>query len=83
MTRLDLTKFNFSFTPNPASNVINLSAAKSISKVEFYNILGQNVLFNKVNALNSSINIQSLNKGVYVMNVTIDGQTQGFKILKQ
>jgi hypothetical protein len=83
LSKTDLSKFNFSYAPNPANNVINLNAAKTISKVEFYNTLGQNVLTSKVGALNSAINIQSLNKGIYVMHVTIDGQTQGFKILKQ
>jgi hypothetical protein len=83
LSKTDLSKFNFSYAPNPAKNVINLNATKTISKVEFYNTLGQNVLTSKVGALNSAINIQSLNKGIYVMNVTIDGQTQGFKILKQ
>ena len=83
LSKTDLSKFKFSYAPNPANNVINLNAAKTISKVEFYNTLGQNVLTSKVGALNSAINIQSLNKGIYVMNVTIDGQTQGFKILKQ
>lgn len=83
LSKTDLSKFNFNYAPNPAKNVINLNAAKTISKVEFYNTLGQNVLSNNIGTLNSTINIQSLNKGVYVMNVTIDGQTQGFKILKQ
>ena len=79
----DFTKYNFSYAPNPANNFINLIAAKTISKVELYNTLGQNVLSHKVGTLNSRINIQSLNKGVYVMNVTIEGQTKSFKILKQ
>lgn len=78
-----LSKFNFSYAPNPANNVINLNAAKTISNVEFYNNLGQNVLATKVNALSSNLNISGLNKGIYMMNVTIDGQTQAFKILKQ
>ena len=79
----DLSKFNFSYAPNPANNVINLNAAKTISKVEFFNNLGQNVLSSNVNALSSNMNISGLNKGIYMMNVTIDGQTQAFKILKQ
>ena len=78
-----LSKFNFSYAPNPANNFINLSAAKTISKVEFFNNLGQNVLATSVNALSSNVNISGLNKGIYMMNVTIDGQTQAFKILKQ
>ena len=79
----DLSKFNFSYAPNPANNLINLSAANTISKVEFFNNLGQNVLVSNVNALSSNLNISGLNKGIYMMNVTIDGQTQAFKILKQ
>ena len=79
----DLSKFNFSYAPNPVNNVINLNAAKTISTVEFFNNLGQNVLTTNVNALNSNINISTLNKGIYMMNVTIAGQTQAFKILKQ
>lgn len=79
----DLSKFNFSYAPNPTNNFINLSAAKTISKVEFFNNLGQNVLVSNVNALSSNVNISGLNKGIYMMNVTIAGQTQAFKILKQ
>lgn len=79
----DLSKFNFSFAPNPAKNVINLNAAEAITKVAFYNTLGQNTLNAKVNALNTNINIASLNKGIYLMHVTIGGQTQAFKVLKQ
>lgn len=73
----------FTFSPNPVNNVLNLKASKTISKVEFYNNIGQNVLASNVNALSSNVNISGLNKGIYLMNVTIDGQTQGFKILKQ
>lgn len=79
----DLSKFNFSFAPNPAKNVINLNAAEAITKVAFYNTLGQNTLNANVNALNTNINIASLNKGIYLMHVTIGGQTQAFKVLKQ
>ena len=77
-----LSKFNFSYAPNPANNFINLSAAKTISKVEFFNNLGQNVLATSVNALSSNVNISGLNKGIYMMNITIDGQTQAFQNFK-
>ena len=74
---------DFKFYPNPANNIINLKATKTISMVKFYNSLGQNVLTSKTNALQSKLNISKLNKGIYMMNVTIEGQTQAFKILKQ
>ena len=50
---------NSTLTINPANNVINLSAAKTISKVAFYNALGQNVLTLNVKALNSNLNISA------------------------
>lgn len=83
LSKTDFSKFNFSYAPNPVKNEINLAATKTISKVEFYNMIGQNVLSTKVNTLNTVINTNSLIKGLYIMNVTIEGQTQGFKILKQ
>lgn len=83
LSNRNFKKYHFGYAPNPSNNVINISAAKTISKVDFYNTLGQNVLTSNINALNSAINVQSLNKGVYVINVTIDGQTKVSKILKQ
>lgn len=47
--------FNFSYAPNPATNVVNLSAANSISDVEFINLLGQKVLSVTVNADRKSV----------------------------
>jgi Secretion system C-terminal sorting domain len=73
----------FSYYPNPAKNELNLSAAQNISKVSLFNILGQNVLSETVDANQKQINVSNLQKGVYVMEVTIDNATQSFKIVKQ
>lgn len=83
LSNTDLSKFDFNYGPNPANNIINLNASKIISKVEFYNHLGQKVLSTKVNALDSKINIESLTNGMYVMAVTIEDLKKGFKIIKK
>jgi hypothetical protein len=75
--------FNFSYAPNPATNVLNLNAANSISDVEFINVIGQKVLSVAVNAKQKEVNVSSLEKGVYFMNVTIDGTKGTYKIIKK
>jgi hypothetical protein len=78
-----LEKFNFSFSPNPSKNFIKVSAANNIENVEIYNLIGQKVLSKNLSANNENINISDLAKGVYVMNVTIDGLKGSFKIIKE
>lgn len=75
--------FNFSYAPNPATNVLNLNAANSISEVEFINLIGQKVLSVAVNAKQKEVNVSSLDKGIYFMNVTIDGTKGTYKIIKK
>jgi len=75
--------FKFAYYPNPTKNIVNLSAANSISNVEFFNVLGQKVLSTTVNATQKQVNISSLEKGLYLMNVTIDGSKGTYKIIKE
>lgn len=76
-------KFDFKLSPNPATNVLNIQASKPISNVEFFNVLGQKNLSKSINALNSNVDISNLKKGIYLVNVTIDGQTQAYKVVKE
>lgn len=73
----------FSYYPNPTRNQLNITAAKNISKVELYNVLGQNVLTNVVNATQKQVDISNLKTGIYMMEVTVENTKQSFKIVKQ
>lgn len=77
------SNFKFSVYPNPTSGQLNVSAVQNISKIELFNILGQRVLSETVQATQKQLTISNLQKGVYVMEVTIDNATQSFKIVKQ
>ena len=72
----------FSYYPNPSSDVINLSAKQNIEKAAIYNILGQKVIDQNINATSSRLNVANLNTGTYLMQVTVDGKTATYKILK-
>lgn len=79
----EFSNFKFSYYPNPSSNQVNLSAEKNISKVELFNLLGQKVLSNTVNASQKQLNIANLQKGIYLMEVSIDNAKKTFKIIKE
>jgi hypothetical protein len=76
-------QFSFKSYPNPATNQLNLSANKTIDSVSFYNVLGQKVQSNAVNATNKQIDISNFKNGVYMMEVTIDNVKQTYKIMKK
>ncbi|MDC8001495.1 T9SS type A sorting domain-containing protein [Aequorivita todarodis] len=58
---------NVSIYPNPANTTINLSNLNEEYNVAIYNMLGQKVKQQTVDASNSSINISDLTLGVYVL----------------
>ena len=79
----DLSKFNFSLSPNPAKNHIALNASKVVDSVEIYNSLGQSVKTVVLGATSNVVNIAALNKGVYIAKVNMAGQTGTYRFIKQ
>ncbi len=72
----------FSYYPNPTSGMLSLKSVKNIDTVVIYNLLGQKVLGAKVDATSSNIDVSRLSVGTYVMQVSVEGQTGTYKILK-
>lgn len=73
----------FDFYPNPASNMLNLNAVDTIERVAIFNILGQKVFDQSINALSSQVDLSKLAVGTYVMSVTVGAQTGRYKIVKR
>ncbi len=73
----------FAYYPNPTTGVVNLSSIDLIENVEVYNILGQKVVDQNVNAVNTNIDITGLSVGAYIMKVSINGQVGTYKIIKR
>lgn len=65
-----------------AYNQLNLSASTSMEKVAVYNMLGQQVVSQKLANTNETVSISGLQSGVYLVSVSIDGATKTFKIVK-
>ncbi len=71
--------------PNPTSNVITVEASNKASKVSYnlYDVSGKLLKANQSLPLNNQMSLQTLAAGVYMLQVTIDGETSMRKIIKQ
>lgn len=79
---------NFAFTnlnyfPNPVKNSLTISNTSLIDSVEITSILGQNMLSQKVNSLQTEIDMSVLSNGIYFVKVTSDEQEKTLKIIKE
>jgi len=70
--------------PNPASDIIYLSASEVITEAKIYDVNGKIVTEFHLNALTQFINISELPKGIYMISYVLESGTQGYcKLLKQ
>lgn len=58
---------NVSLFPNPVSNQLTINANVNIENVQIYNILGKQVLTKSLNERSASIDVSSLNSGIYIL----------------
>lgn len=72
-----------SYYPNPVKDLLNISNATVIEKVEVYNITGQLVHSQAVSAENASVNISGLAAGAYLVTITGESGLKRIKIIKE
>ena len=78
------TKDSISHFFNTNTNELTFtSSSLPFNNVEVYNILGQQVLNKKLSQTNETINLSSINAGIYIAKVSIDGRTEAFKFVKK
>ncbi len=75
-----LTADEFTFYPNPSSNLIFLSSKEQIDKVRIIDLTGKVLI---ESAGNNQIDLTGLGAGVYMLRVEINGKTGTFRILKK
>lgn len=74
---------NIRIYPNPTSDVIQIeSKTNKINTYSLADLSGRVLLSNKLDALNSQINISHLPKGVYILTLTTNGQSIHKKVVK-
>lgn len=70
----------FDIYPNPTTSILNFKSAVQVEKILIYNMLGQLVQEEKVNALEGAINIEKLAQGTYL--VKVNDIAKGYTIIK-
>lgn len=65
-----------------SNNKLNLTSKNPMQSISIYNMLGQEVLSQKLNGNNETIDLSGLQSMVYIATVGIDGATKSFKIVK-
>ena len=73
----------FTYYPNPVNNALTLNAQNNIEDVRMYNMLGQEVMNAQPQAVDSDIDMSSLETGTYFVQVTIASITKTVRVVKQ
>ena len=73
----------FSYYPNPTSGIVNLNSEEKIELLEVYNMLGQKVISQQIDATTSELNISELATGTYLIRVIVNNKIGTYRIIKQ
>ncbi|WP_310558309.1 T9SS type A sorting domain-containing protein [Flavobacterium sp.] len=76
-------KTNIKMYPNPAKNTLTIEAKGTINKLSVFNILGQEVMTSSPKTNTTTLQTNSLQKGVYIVKTDIDGVISTSKIVKE
>lgn len=73
---------SFTFYPNPVDEQLTLKAETTIKSVAVYNLLGKMIMTETPHQLQTQLNTKSLQSGIYLMKVILDGSTKTFRVVK-
>lgn len=69
--------------PNPVKDVLTISYEQEITRVSVYNLLGQEVITQSINANETSIDVSQLPVGAYLVKVNAGDTVKTVKVIKQ
>ncbi|MDI1256101.1 MAG: T9SS type A sorting domain-containing protein [Flavobacterium sp.] len=69
--------------PNPTNGSVNFSSIENIQEIAIVSLLGQHVMTVNPNATNVKLNVSTLAKGVYIVNISGNGKSESKKLIIQ
>lgn len=72
----------FNVYPNPASSLVNISSDVDSFDVSVSDLTGKVVLTKSMSGIENSVDVSSLNSGVYFFTITSDAKKETVKIIK-
>lgn len=82
---LSTSKFqsdNFTYYPNPFTDILNLKSTKQIKRIEIYNVVGLQVFDDNFREEEININLAHFSKGAYFVKVYTENAIKTFKAIK-
>ncbi len=73
----------FSLFPNPTANELFLKSEERIESISLFNMMGQQVLYQPIDAQTGTVNLSSLASGQYLCTATINGRVGMYQVVKQ
>lgn len=74
---------NVKLYPNPTKEILNISSIEVIDQLEVYNLVGQKLIDTTPKSKETTLKVNSLPKGTYVLIVTIKNKKQSHKFIVQ
>ncbi|MFI1743718.1 T9SS type A sorting domain-containing protein [Thalassobellus sediminis] len=76
---------NFSLFPNPTSSKLNIVLPNTTKKasINAFDILGKQIFNKTISNLNTSIDVSSWSKGIYLIKIFSEGKTSTKKFIKE
>jgi hypothetical protein len=78
-----LEQFEFETYPNPVSNYLYMRAASSIDKIEVYDLLGKQVINEKIDSKEAQVLTSGIKTGVYILKAFIGESVGTYKFIKK
>ena len=78
----EFNNFDIAVYPNPVENKLNVSAGVTVDKVSIFDLTGREVLRATPNAAAFSLDVSSLNKGLYLVTLKAGKQEMTTKLVK-
>jgi hypothetical protein len=74
---------SFKAYPNPVEDTLNLEYNTEITNIKVFNLPGQVVINENINAISAKLDMSQLISGVYMVNITIGDSVKTVKVVKQ
>lgn len=78
----EFTFQNLKYYPNPVNEELFISNTEAIQSVTLFSITGQKIMELRPDAINVQVNTSSMQEGVYLAEVVVDGHKRIIKIIK-
>ncbi len=69
--------------PNPVLDTLTISSTENMSSIEVVNMLGQVIFVNKINEIETKVDMSRYAAGTYIIRVMVDAKVEIFKVIKK